>query len=47
MDESKKLKLKPLKKIKRISDLIAYDKEGKRKLALGNIGLWQPTEDMN
>jgi len=30
-DEMKRpLKLKPLKKIKKLKDLIAYDKEGKR-----------------
>ena len=31
-EEKKAIKLKPLKKIKRLSDLIAYDKGGKRRI---------------
>jgi hypothetical protein len=32
--------LKPLKKIKKLRDLIAYDKDGKRKIHLAEIGVW-------
>jgi hypothetical protein len=35
-----------LKKIKKLKDLIMYDKEGKRKLALAALGLWEPTDEM-
>lgn len=41
------MKVKPLKKIKRIKDLIVYDKEGKRNLAFAQLGLWQPNETMS
>jgi len=36
------MKLKPLKKIKKLKDLIAYDKEGKRHIELAQLGLWEP-----
>ena len=39
--------MKPLKKIKRLDDLLDYDKEGKRRLALAELGCWRPTEKMN
>ena len=34
------MKLKPLKKIKKLKDLIAYAKEGKRHIELAQLGLW-------
>ena len=40
-------KLKPLKKIKKLDDLVGYDKSGKRNLVLGNYGVWQVSEDMS
>ena len=45
-DNKKQKKVKPLKKITKLRDLIAYDKTGKRNLALAKYGMWQPTEDM-
>lgn len=39
--------MKPLKKIKRLNDLIKFDKDGKRRVALAEYGLWEPTDDMS
>lgn len=40
-------KLKPLKKMKKLDDLIAFDKDGKRRVDLAAFGFWEPTDDMN
>lgn len=34
------VKVKPLKKIKKLRDLIQFDKDGKRRIALAELGLW-------
>ena len=36
-----------MKKIKKLNDLILYDKSGKRNLANAALGLWEPNENMN
>lgn len=46
-DALKEVKVKPLKKIRRLKDLIAFDKDGRRNIALAELGLWQPSEDMD
>lgn len=46
-EEERKVKVKPLKKIKKLKDLIQFDKDGKRKIALAAIGLWQPSDEMS
>lgn len=38
--------MKPLKKIRRLKDLIQFDKDGKRKIALAELGLWEPSDEM-
>jgi hypothetical protein len=40
MEAEKAIKVKPLKKIKRLNDLIRFDKDGKRRIALAELGLW-------
>jgi hypothetical protein len=46
-EEEKNVKVKPLKKIKRLTDLIRFDKDGKRKIHLAELGLWEPTDEMS
>jgi hypothetical protein len=38
--------VKPLKKIRKLKDLIDFDKDGKRKIAMAQYGLWEPTDEM-
>ena len=47
MDAQRDVKVKPLKKIKKLKDLIAFDKDGKRKIALAQYGLWQANDEMS
>ena len=44
---NKKPKKKPMKKIKKIKDLIPTDPHNKRKLDLALLGHWQASETMN
>ena len=46
-DALKEVKVKPLKKIRRLKDLVAFDKDGKRNIALAELGLWQANDEMD
>lgn len=43
----KELKVKSIKKIKRLEDLVKIDPHDKRKLSLALLGRWKATENMN
>lgn len=36
-----------MKKIKKLKDLVLYDKQGKRNIALAELGFWEPQENMS